>query len=484
MKLASTLQGKILFWSIVSLLTTILILVSVSSIKLRSETIKGAEKEQVAKSDNYAKEIKGQVENALFSARAMANALSAVKNNDHKLIIDRDGANGILIEVLKNNPEYLGTYTCWEPNEFDGNDSSFVNAEGHDATGRFIPYWNRGGDGKMALEKLADYEVSGTGDYYQLPKNKKAECLLNPYNYVVQGKDMLLTSLVVPIMMDGKFYGIAGVDISLDFLQTLADSVDIFNGKGKLALITNDGTLAGVTGKADLVGKNVNELIKDAPLSQIKSGEKVVRVANGELQIFMPIKVGTTDTPWSSGVIIPMEAITAGATSMMLIQILIGLLCMAGACAILWGVARSIARPIYGVIDGMTGGTDQVVAASNQVSSGSQQLAEGASEQASSLEEASSSLEQIASMSRQNAQNANQCNGLSKETGEQMNRIDVMLNQLVGAVKDIENNSQQTQKIVKTIDEIAFQTNLLALNAAVEAARAGSAGSGFAVVAK
>jgi len=129
-------------------------------------------------------------------------------------------------------------------------------------------------------------------------------------------------------------------------------------------------------------------------------------------------------------------------------------------------------------------GAEQVAAASNQISSGSQSLAQGASEQASSLEEVSSSLQEMASMSKQNAANAKEARQLAEGASASADQGVDSMNRLSSAIDKIKDSSDQTAKIIKTIDEIAFQTNLLALNAAVEAARAGDAGKGFAVVAE
>jgi methyl-accepting chemotaxis protein len=87
-------------------------------------------------------------------------------------------------------------------------------------------------------------------------------------------------------------------------------------------------------------------------------------------------------------------------------------------------------------------------------------------------------------MTKQNADNAAQAKALMGEAGKIVHRVDDQMSKMVTAIQDVTKSSEETGKIVKTIDEIAFQTNLLALNAAVEAARAGEAGAGFAVVAE
>ena len=146
-------------------------------------------------------------------------------------------------------------------------------------------------------------------------------------------------------------------------------------------------------------------------------------------------------------------------------------------------IGKVLIRRFQAVNQQLSQTADQLNATSNQISTASQSLADGASRQAAALEETSSSLEQMASMTRSNADQATEANGLMKETRQVIADANQVVDGLIESMSEVSRASEETRKVIHTIDEIAFQTNLLALNAAIEAARAGEAGAGFAVVA-
>lgn len=126
----------------------------------------------------------------------------------------------------------------------------------------------------------------------------------------------------------------------------------------------------------------------------------------------------------------------------------------------------------------------EVALASDHLSASAQSLSQGTTQQASSVQELAARVSEISDQARSTASGALDVRSKTHQAGEEVSMCNQKMQNLVEAMDKIQTSSDEIEKILKTIDDIAFQTNILALNAAVEAARAGSAGKGFAVVAE
>ncbi len=364
-----SIQGKILFWTGLCLTVAIIAVVILSATAARAIAIQSAEQEATSEANASAYLIRAEVEIALDAARTLAQTFAAgLRHPEGRLT--REQANAIMQNILVENPGFLGVWTIWEPNAFDGRDAEYANTPGHDATGRFIPYWNRGADGEISVDAIVDYEVEGSGDYYLLPKRSLREEIIEPYSYTVQGEDVLMTTLSVPIVVDGRFYGVAGTDIRLTFLQSLADQVHGFDGAANMLLISHTGIIGGATGRADLIGQPMSAYHADwqEDFAFIQNGEETLQNDEGNVAVFVPIRFGRTATPWSVNLNVPLEAITAEATRLTVQLIAICAILLLGTLGLLWLTARQIARPvreITAVARSIAGGSLDVQASVN-----------------------------------------------------------------------------------------------------------------------
>ena len=239
MKKSKSLRSRLI---IPLLLVTILgfggmIVFSVKHIRdyARSE----AQKYSTVLAESRGQELTRDFNEAFVFARAFRDQLIDMKkrqNFNRQLVAD------LLQSVTEGNKKIIGFYTLWEPNTFDGKDADFAGKPLHDATGRLNVYTYRS-QGKVSLTVNEHYDKPGLGDYYLVPKSRQKETLMDPYLYPVDGQDVAMVSIIVPIMQDNQFLGIVGVDISIADIQKQAQAIKVYE-TGYASLIANNGTYA------------------------------------------------------------------------------------------------------------------------------------------------------------------------------------------------------------------------------------------------
>jgi len=305
----------------------------------------------------YANNVDAELEIAMDAARTLAQSFQTIKFIDKEN--RRDYVNTVLKNIIIENPAFFGVSTCWEPNAFDGLDDKYKNTFGHDETGRFIPYFYRDSS-EIKFEPLKDYEKQGIGNWYLLPKESLKETIINPFIYLVENKQTLMTSIVVPIIIDDKFVGVVGIDFLLEDLQKLTDTVSIYE-TGYITILSNNGTFVTHPNK-EVVGKIYAEIAPeiettDSISKKIKNGElytftnKSLVTGESSEMFIVPVKVGNSTDYWSVGVVVPTKTILAPVYLMQRVIIIIALIATIFLFILIWLISNNLSKIIRNIIN-------------------------------------------------------------------------------------------------------------------------------------
>jgi methyl-accepting chemotaxis protein len=308
---------------------------------------------------NAAEKVENVIAGAFGSARATA---ANVTGQISAKTANRASVLASLQKTLDDNPNLLATWVAFEPNAFDGKDADFVKADGHDDTGRFVPYLARG----APLTPLTDYTKPGPGDYYLLAHDSGQEQLLEPYPYVVNGKEVLITSAAVPIVVDGKVIGVAGIDLLLEGLNEVLGAMKPFE-TGSVSLISNGGLWAAYS-DAKSLGKPIPEISPtlNAALESIKKGERYemedfsASLNTDVTRIFVPVTAGLSNDRWSVMVNLPQDKMQAPVNKLTNTVLIVAAIIVISLGIIIALLVRYLAaKPINaltGAVEGLAGG--------------------------------------------------------------------------------------------------------------------------------
>jgi methyl-accepting chemotaxis protein len=318
------------------------ILIIFTSLTARQEAVKTARENALANAKEYGNLISKDIERAVNASLTLAETFSAVKANQNSLKITRREANNILSEVLLSDPAYFGVSMAWEPNAFDQLDTAYVSADSmHDVSGRYIPYLFKS-KGKLIGETTAGYDK---GTFYTVPRDSRREFIMDPQSWTIGGESITLTTISVPILYNGEFLGIVGLDILTAWMQNVVKENLLYDGRAQISVISNNGTFAATTLSDTLVGKKLDKIFPEraSQFEALTSGLDGEVIDNDNLRVFAPMYLGKTDTPWQISITVPKEVIYADANQQMRNMIIISLALLAlGLGGILWFIQKLV----------------------------------------------------------------------------------------------------------------------------------------------
>jgi methyl-accepting chemotaxis protein len=476
-----------------------------------------------------ANQLDAELSSYLIVVQTLARTLESYKSNQ------REEVKEMLHHILENNFNALGVSVAYEPNAFDGKDKKFINAAAHDATGRFIPYWNRL-PGEVVLEPLQNVDHS---DWYTAARAAKSEFVTEPY----VTKDVLMVSYVSSILKNGLFQGVVKLDVSLDYFDHLVNDIQLFktgyaflvSGKG-VFVVYRDHKFVGVKSLQELAKEKNNpalaqlvERIKESKEGYIQTTDPMTQ--RDVAMFHAPVRTGN----WGLIIVVPTDEILSNVSALTAAIGLMGLLTVVIIGVTMFIVSGRLSVPIREItvkmdeadlntilnsqrddeigqltrsFDKFIGSIKQTLAevntASNAVASTTkhifartESIAVNANEQTlqtnnvtTAIEEMSRTVYEISHSAMNTKEMALHAQASAEQGGQVIEQTVSGINRIVNIVKQssdviytLNESSGKIGKVLNIIEDITKQINLIALNASIEATKAGEKGKGFSVVA-
>ena len=279
--------------------------------------------------------------------------------------------------ALQANPDLLGLSLVFEANALDGKDELFSGQSelGSNEKGRFALYWSQPTPGKLTAMSLPESDMSDTrtgpsgqpaNAWFTCPRSTLKPCVIEPYFYDIDGQKVLMTSIVFPLLVNGKVIASLSVDINLNSLQAISRNASqkLYAGQTSVSILSPVGLLAGYSPDASKLSQRL-ESVDPA------SGAELIRLlsastrpqslhSNQQLKVLAPFSPIPGGKPWGVLLDVPEQVLVGPAEALKdkldasnqsgtLIELGLGLLATVLGLLLVWLMARSVTRPILGV---------------------------------------------------------------------------------------------------------------------------------------
>jgi len=266
----------------------------------------------------------------------------------------RDIVNLMLRALVTERNDYVGIWAVFDPNTLDGLDSANINSPGSDSRGKFVPYWTND-RGKIELTLLTNYENS---PYFTVPYTTGKEAVAEPYYETISGRQVMITSVCIPIKRNGRVIGVAGVDMELGEVQHIVSEIKPF-GSGEASLYSPSGIILSTPNEYKL-GKNVQEVSKDrygdliTPLLRsLREGKTFHETFysnehNAKMMVITsPFFIGGDENAWSAVTTVSDATIMVSVVQMTTVLLILGVFILAAITVIIFFISKtSITAPL------------------------------------------------------------------------------------------------------------------------------------------
>lgn len=344
-------------------------------------TVQGIVMDQLgATAGKYGELVSGKFETAFRTPEVMRNIIVRNIQAGSSGRISRTALQETLGAVLEEQKSLSSIYAHFEPDGYDGQDRYFTGGvEDHSSdAGTLEIYYYRDPEGNVRFNRTEDpafkYLDSKNAlgireaEWYLCSRDTKAPCIMEPYEYEISDDySELMTSLVVPILDNGEFAGVTGVDINLSTLQeTIAGvSRDLFDGMSRVTLVSKKGLVAASSHYKEFLGRSLQEAVPEHGDAFAKLHEGSGTFDDGQtLAVAYPVKIQLPDTQWSLLIELPRNAALASvaditgmlsdevaATASRQTLVGIGVVILAIVALVL--LVRSVTRPLDEIRDRM-----------------------------------------------------------------------------------------------------------------------------------